>query len=348
MKRHAAMPEHHDLGGMGEIIARIVKQHLAEPSADDDAERAIDEKVLDAFGGGPGAAAPVAIVGDDSADQSPAGNQPDDIGERVPAYGERPEMHEHRVDHGIWQQENGHRRRPDAMREKRGQERKTARRMIGPCNFRPLQNFIQIAARRSGPAPSSSNLWGKGSANPVNGSLRRSIELRLSAEIGFHSCSLELRPKLMESLAMRLALVVKIAAVVVLVAFVSTAFFDASAFAFLRDPPSQNPLWLLMSLLAAGCSAKLTVAVPEFGSNAHLSAPLFAALAAPYFLRFVAWDLGLRTFTARFRAQPPPGAGGDQGFASPLSPRRACRLAGPRRGGARRGGAGAKMTWRLG
>ena len=105
---------------------------------------------------------------------------------------------------------------------------------------------------------------------------------------------------------MRLALVVKIAAVVVLVAFVSTAFFDASAFAFLRDPPSQNPLWLLMSLLAAGCSAKLTVAVPEFGSNAHLSAPLFAALAAPYFLRFVAWDLGLRTFTARFRAQPPP------------------------------------------
>ena len=105
---------------------------------------------------------------------------------------------------------------------------------------------------------------------------------------------------------MRLALVLKIAAAVVLVAFVSTAFFDAKALEFLRDRASQNPLWLLMSLIAAACSAKLTVAVPELGTNAHVSAPLFAALAAPYFLRFVAWDLALRTVGTWLRSAPGP------------------------------------------
>ena len=40
MERHAALPDHWDLAGIIDEIARLIEDHIAEPSADDDAKGA--------------------------------------------------------------------------------------------------------------------------------------------------------------------------------------------------------------------------------------------------------------------------------------------------------------------
>src|SRR5262249_4696124 len=47
VKGHPAFPDFEYLDRMGEVILRIVEQHIAEPAADDDAEGAIDEQIVD-------------------------------------------------------------------------------------------------------------------------------------------------------------------------------------------------------------------------------------------------------------------------------------------------------------
>ena len=114
MKGHAAFPEFEYVERMGEVIARIVEQHVAEPAADDHAEGAIDEKVVDALAARPLGAAPIAFVGHDPADERPAEHQARDIGERVPADGQRPPLHENGIDRRKGQDKRRHRRAPDA------------------------------------------------------------------------------------------------------------------------------------------------------------------------------------------------------------------------------------------
>ena len=61
-----------DFDRVREVIAGIVEQHVAEPPADDDADRAIDEQIVDAVGGRARRAAPQGVVDDNAADQRPA------------------------------------------------------------------------------------------------------------------------------------------------------------------------------------------------------------------------------------------------------------------------------------
>ena len=72
MERHAAIPDLYNVEGMGEIVAGIVEQYVAQPPADDHAERGVDNEVVDRLRRGPRRAAPVAIIGDNAADEQPA------------------------------------------------------------------------------------------------------------------------------------------------------------------------------------------------------------------------------------------------------------------------------------
>ena len=47
VERHAALPDREDLERMGGVEAGLVEQHVAEPAADDGAEHAVEEQVLD-------------------------------------------------------------------------------------------------------------------------------------------------------------------------------------------------------------------------------------------------------------------------------------------------------------
>ncbi len=55
VERHAALPDREDLERMRGVVAGLVEEHVAEPAADDDAEHAVEQQVLDVA---PGPAAP--------------------------------------------------------------------------------------------------------------------------------------------------------------------------------------------------------------------------------------------------------------------------------------------------
>ena len=93
---------------MGEIIAAVIEQHVAEPAADHHAERAIDQQIVDAVDGRPPQAAPKLVAADDPADQRPPRDQPADIGERVPANRQRTPFDENGVNRGKGQYKKGH------------------------------------------------------------------------------------------------------------------------------------------------------------------------------------------------------------------------------------------------
>ena len=50
VKGHSAFPDFENLDRMGEVILRVVEQHIAEPAADDDPKGAINEQIVDAVG----------------------------------------------------------------------------------------------------------------------------------------------------------------------------------------------------------------------------------------------------------------------------------------------------------
>ena len=86
------------------------------------------------------------------------------------------------------------------------------------------------------------------------------------------------------------------------VAFTLVAFVEPAAFAGLRERAGEGGVWLALSLLAAGCGASLTLSAPALGAHAHVSVPLFLALAAPYALRLIALDAVLKWLS---RPAPP-------------------------------------------
>ena len=47
MERHAALPDREDVLRIGDIALQIVKQHVADPPAGDDADRRPDQEVVD-------------------------------------------------------------------------------------------------------------------------------------------------------------------------------------------------------------------------------------------------------------------------------------------------------------
>ena len=122
MEGHPAFPDFENVEWMGEIISRIVDEHIAQPPAYDDAESTIDQKVVDALGAGPFRPSPVAIARDDAADEEPAKDEPSDIGERISSDGQRPPLHENGIDRRKGQNKSRHRRDRDAPGPARRQD----------------------------------------------------------------------------------------------------------------------------------------------------------------------------------------------------------------------------------
>ena len=123
MKRHAPLPDLQYVERMACVVGGVVEEDIAEPSPDDDPKSAIDEQVVDTCRARAVAAIPIRVVRDDAADDEPAEDQTRDIGERVPADGQGPPLHQDGIDGRKRQDERRHTRAPDAPGSWRGQGR---------------------------------------------------------------------------------------------------------------------------------------------------------------------------------------------------------------------------------
>ena len=95
VKGHAPLPDHQNFSRIGEVVARLIEQHVAKPAAHDDAEGAPHHQVV-----GVALGQPVDARSREIADVLPAEQQADHIGERVPTYGDGADLDRHRVDGG--------------------------------------------------------------------------------------------------------------------------------------------------------------------------------------------------------------------------------------------------------
>ena len=93
MERHAAAPDGQHVERMGEVVAGLVEQDVADPAAQDDAQRDIEEEVVD----GLGRDLPARAL-HQPPHEPPAEHDAGDVGQRVPADRERADRDEHRVD----------------------------------------------------------------------------------------------------------------------------------------------------------------------------------------------------------------------------------------------------------
>ena len=100
VERHAAVPEREDLERVLGEARQIVEQHVADAPAEDDAERAHQTTKSSMSAGfiGEPAGPQSAGLRDQALGVPPAEEDPDDIGERVPADGERADRDQHRID----------------------------------------------------------------------------------------------------------------------------------------------------------------------------------------------------------------------------------------------------------
>ena len=110
VKRHAALPELKRLQRVCGEISRIVKQHVAEPSAQDDTERNPQHEVIVIGDGHRHRRGPQLLAANDRARVEPAQQDPDDVSERIPADDDRPEADEHGIDGGEGEGVKRHRR----------------------------------------------------------------------------------------------------------------------------------------------------------------------------------------------------------------------------------------------
>ena len=93
VERHAAVPHLDNVRRMGEVVFRLVKQHKAEPPAEYHAEHAPGEEVVEHFHGKRRAALFDAVSAEPHKQ-----HEADDVAERVPADGERPQLQGNRVE----------------------------------------------------------------------------------------------------------------------------------------------------------------------------------------------------------------------------------------------------------
>ena len=125
MERHAAMPEGDDLDRVVGEAGQIVEEDVADATAKNDAERSIDDEVVDIDGLHRRACrAPQRRRGNQALGVPPSEQDADDIGERVPADGERADRDQHRIDGRERENEKGHgarnlRSRTDAVKAAR-------------------------------------------------------------------------------------------------------------------------------------------------------------------------------------------------------------------------------------
>ena len=104
VKRHAALPYEQYVEGVRQIVIGAVDQDVAEPAAENHAERRPDDEVVDV----PFLERRVRQAGQGD-DIAPTQQQAGDIGQRVPTYREWSDLYENRIDGGI--REDGRKQR---------------------------------------------------------------------------------------------------------------------------------------------------------------------------------------------------------------------------------------------
>jgi hypothetical protein len=90
------------------------------------------------------------------------------------------------------------------------------------------------------------------------------------------------------------------------VSFATAAFFFPSAFDGVHARAQANAIWMVLSLVASACAAKLTVPVAFFGLRAEVAAPIFLLLALPYFVRLLIFDIVARALASRLSSSAAP------------------------------------------
>ena len=109
VERHAAMPEREDLERVLGKMRQVVEEDVADAAAEDDAEGAPDDEVVDVGRLHRRARrSPEFLVADEALGVPPAEEDADDIGERVPAELEGPDGNQHRIDRGKGNGEQRH------------------------------------------------------------------------------------------------------------------------------------------------------------------------------------------------------------------------------------------------
>ena len=93
VKRHAALPDAHDLDRVGEVVVRLVEQDEPQPPANDHADDDPGQQFLDLLGRHRGAVAPERRPPHQRHHDPPAGQQTDQIGQRIPAQRELSPRH---------------------------------------------------------------------------------------------------------------------------------------------------------------------------------------------------------------------------------------------------------------
>jgi len=83
---------------MAKEMSGIVEQHIADTTAEDDAERHPQNEIVEIDDGQWCRSAPVALIADQRARIEPAQQNADDVSQRIPADGNRPDGHQHRVE----------------------------------------------------------------------------------------------------------------------------------------------------------------------------------------------------------------------------------------------------------
>src|ERR1700722_3252670 len=115
VESHPAFPDFEDFDRVRKIIGGVVKQHVAQAPAYDDAERAIDQEIVDAGRAWARGPPPQGIGDEDAPNQNPAEKEARDIRQPIPTNGERTQLNEDRIDRRKGQGKERHRFGGDAL-----------------------------------------------------------------------------------------------------------------------------------------------------------------------------------------------------------------------------------------
>jgi hypothetical protein len=110
VERHAALPELKYLHRMLHEVAEIVEQHIAGAAAEDDAQRHPQHVVVELRDRDRRRPAPELLGAQDFPRVDPAEHDAGDIGQRIPANGERSEADGNRIE--FWKRQHKERHSP--------------------------------------------------------------------------------------------------------------------------------------------------------------------------------------------------------------------------------------------
>ena len=149
VERHAALPHFENLERMSGELRQVVEQHIADAAAEHDAERHPEDEIVVVGDRERRRSAPQPFARDDRAGIEPAEQDAEDIGERVPADGKRPDRDQHRMESGEGDDRRTASRAPSGFDARSWQRRSLS--APPPCDGAPPSPFctrMQAGAAR--------------------------------------------------------------------------------------------------------------------------------------------------------------------------------------------------------